>query len=383
MTADATRLGRHEDPMRRGSNAIHGEVVSSDHGVGKSLAEAERIIHQDGLAMARGEATHDRMMRVLELARVAFRARRAALVLDGDASFLESVDGRDVTTRGVVPLSIALGLGTARFVIEREAADSCFCAEERAALCVVAQRLALLAVQCKDSGASGPAQRFEALGRLAGGVAHDFANALLAIRGCVEFFAAEAPASSPTQPLAARAIQSIDFAGAITRQLLDFSRGGTRAERITLDDAIRRIDQLLHTLLGDGRRLVLALSDDTPLVCAVPAALGQVVLNLVANARDALPAGGTVEITTGVALVGEQRFAVLRVSDDGLGIAASELPHVFEPLFTTKPAGTGLGLATVRSVITALGGSIEVDSAPGAGATFTIRIPAAEVAATP
>ncbi|MBI5851016.1 MAG: hypothetical protein HZB39_08300 [Planctomycetes bacterium] len=369
--------------MRRGSNAIHGEVVSSDHAVGLALAEAERIVHQDALAMARGEAAHDRMLRVLELAKVAFHARRAALVLDGDTPFLETIDGRDATTRGVVPWNIALGLGTARFVIEREATDARFCAEERAALGVVAQRLALLALQCKADGAPGTAQRFEALGRLAGGVAHGFANALTAIRGCVEFFASEAEATSPTRPLAVRALQSIDFAGAITRQLLDFSRGGTRAERITLDAAIRRIDQLLHTLLGAGRRLVLVLSDDTPAVCAVPAALGQVVLNLVANARDALPEGGTVEITTGVALVGERRFAVLRVRDDGLGIAASELPRVFEPLFTTKPAGTGLGLATVRSVITALGGSIEVDSAPGAGATFTIRIPAADGAATP
>ncbi|MFO1051039.1 MAG: ATP-binding protein [Planctomycetota bacterium] len=219
------------------------------------------------------------------------------------------------------------------------------------------------------------AQRFEALGRLAGGVAHDFNNALLAISGYVQILLGEAPAGSVAQSIATSALDSIGFATDLARQLLEFSRGDSQPETIALDQAVARFDRLLRCLLGDRRKLVLQFASDTPSIRAVPSSIGQVLLNLVANARDAMPEGGTVEIAT----AREGDHAVLSVRDDGEGMSSQVQARVFEPLFTTKPKGqgTGLGLATVRAIVDALGGRVEVESAPGRGTVFTLRLPSA------
>lgn len=219
-------------------------------------------------------------------------------------------------------------------------------------------------------------QRMQALGRLTTGVAHDFNNALTAILGGVQLVADGLPSQSDLQGTATRTLDAIEFAADLARQLLDFGRGDPRDLReVGLDDVIERFAHLLRTLLGDRRRLELRLGAGSARVRAAPTRLAQVVLNLVSNARDALPDEGVVTIET--AELGER--IVLRVTDDGVGIHPDVIVRIFEPLFTTKAVGQGcgLGLATVRHVVDELGGSIAVESEPGRGTTFELRFPRA------
>lgn len=388
MNTDATRFERRDDTMRRGSKPIHADVASSERGESPcshaAETKGERLVELDAVAWSQGEAPRSRIESLLARCLESFAAQFASLELDGEES-LWAGDAELGHGRGA--LALPLGLGPkARLVIARRDADAKpFDAGDRAALAVVAQRLAVLTGQLHNERLLGAAQRFEALGRLTSGVAHDFNNALTAIRGYVQLVDVEMPAGSPARALAAPAQQSIDFAAALTRQLLDFTCGAEATGPIRLNDAIRSVDRLLRTLLGDRRKLVLALAPSSPIVRASGTALGQIVLNLVANARDALADGGTVTIRSGAVRSAGRHDAELVVSDDGCGIAPQHLPHLFEPLFTTKPLGqgTGLGLATVRSIVTGLGGSIAVTSDAGRGATFTIRIPAADSAANP
>jgi signal transduction histidine kinase len=242
----------------------------------------------------------------------------------------------------------------------------------------LADRLALLLAGDRGLGPETArlheAQRLQALGRLTTGVAHDFNNALTAILGGVQLVADGLAEDSDLQATSARTLDAIGFAADLARQLLDFGRGDVEVRaQVRLDDSIRRIQQLLRTLLGDARRLCLDLRSAPAAVCAAPTRLSQVVLNLVANARDALPQGGQVTISTS----SNGAEVLLRVADDGVGIPPEIVSRIFEPLFTTKPLGQGcgLGLATVHHVIDELGGSIAVDTAPGRGTAFEIRLP--------
>jgi PAS domain S-box-containing protein len=233
------------------------------------------------------------------------------------------------------------------------------------------------------------AQKMEAVGRLAGGVAHDFNNVLTAIFGYADLlldgFAAEDPRRGDVEEIKRAANRAAD----LTRQLLAFSRKQVmQPRRLNLNEVIQNIQKLLAKLLGDDVELRV---ESDPLlgdVKADPGQLEQVLMNLAANARDAMPEGGTVSIATAnqdlgadeaASLVGlvPGAFVTLTVSDTGHGIPEHVRAHIFEPFFTTKAQGkgTGLGLATVYGIVKQSGGWIYLDEAPGAGASFRIYLP--------
>ena len=216
-------------------------------------------------------------------------------------------------------------------------------------------------------------QKMDAIGRLAGGVAHDFNNLLLAINGYAEFLI-----SSLTDPSHKHYAEEIHSAGeraaALTHQLLAFSRRQVLESRVLdLNDCVREIEAMLRRLIGAGVRVELELEPNLRLVEADSSQLGQVLLNLAVNARDAMEGRGTLKIATR----NDGDAVVLEVADDGAGMDDDTRARLFEPFFTTKDVGhgTGLGLSTVYGIVAQSGGSIDVRSEPGDGATFTVRLP--------
>ena len=235
-------------------------------------------------------------------------------------------------------------------------------------------------------------QKMEAIGHLAGGVAHDFNNMLAAI-----MMQAELTETVENLPQAAReGLREIRLASEraanLTRQLLAFSRRQVmQTRRVNLNEIVISLAKMLQRILGKDVRLQLNLHPSVLPTRADPGMLDQVLLNLVINARDAMPDGGLLTIETGEKTFTEEearavpettpgRCVFLRVTDTGSGIAPENLSHIFEPFFTTKEPGkgTGLGLATVFGIIKQHGGSIVVESEPGRGATFQIFLPATE-----
>ena len=232
-------------------------------------------------------------------------------------------------------------------------------------------------------------QKMEAIGHLAGGVAHDFNNLLTAISGYADLLAASIDASDERSADVKQILDAADRAARLTRQLLAFSRRQVlRAEVLDLNAVVRGIDALLRPLIGDTITLTLALDPQLGRVRADPSQLEQVIMNLVANARDAMPSGGRLRIESanveldGTYVAGHMDsqpgpHVMLSVSDTGIGMDAATLAHVFEPFFTTKEPGkgTGLGLATTYGIVKQSGGNIWVYSEPGAGTTFKIYLP--------
>ncbi len=232
------------------------------------------------------------------------------------------------------------------------------------------------------------AQRMEAVAQLAAGVAHDINN-LLAVLAIHRTQIAERLGQDPEFSSSLNAMDNAtDQAVALSRSLLDLSRrpDASRMTTIDLAHALREAVRLYRGLIPAGTRLVLVeLSGPAPLVRGDPARLQQVILNLLVNARDALPiGGGRIEIglrRTGLA--GNETELFIR--DAGKGIDPKDLPHIFEPLYTTKPRGegTGLGLSVVHSIVEEMGGAIEVQSVVGRGTEFAIRFPMVGAAAEP
>ncbi len=240
-------------------------------------------------------------------------------------------------------------------------------------------------------------QRLEAVGRLAGGVAHDFNNLLTAITGFAEL-ARDRAAELPPEAAAAVAedlrqvVATADRGAALTQQLLAFSRRAPAApRRVELPAAIRELEPMLRRLAGEGIDIATDLSPGTPAVYFDPNRLTQVLLNLVVNARDAMPGGGTVTVRAyALDARAPQRapdaprgtWACLEVRDHGVGMSPAVRQRIFEPYFTTKEfgRGTGLGLAVVYGAVESAGGSITVETAEGVGTTFRIYLPPLEAA---
>ncbi|HEX5827992.1 MAG TPA: ATP-binding protein [Candidatus Limnocylindrales bacterium] len=248
------------------------------------------------------------------------------------------------------------------------------------------------------------AQKLESIGRLAGGIAHDFNNMLFAIRGYAEMLQEDlAPEARATfdPDLAARNADAImeaaDRAANLTSQLLAFSRRGAVQPRVLdVNDSIRTIEPMLRRLIGEAVDLRLRLLPDGVRVRIDGGQLDQILMNLVVNARDAMPGGGRITVETGTAVFDEAyavehfavspgEFVLLAVSDTGVGMDHETRQHVFEPFFTTKELGrgTGLGLATIYGIVQQAGGHIWLYSEPGRGSTFKLYLPRVDGAGTP
>ena len=246
------------------------------------------------------------------------------------------------------------------------------------------------------------AQKMEAIGQLAGGVAHDFNNILTAVIGYSDLLLARLPSSDTNRHAVQEIRKGADRAAGLTRQLLAFGRRATTQPRL-LDpnEAIRDLESMLRRLVGEDVQFEITLSHSLGRVRIDPTHFEQIIVNLAVNARDALPGGGTIRIRTEAVDRAESplegipagRYARLVFSDDGVGISPEVRDHIFEPFFTTKEAGrgTGLGLATVYGIVRQHHGSIDVSSEPGKGTSFEILLPEMEggdspeelIAATP
>ena len=233
------------------------------------------------------------------------------------------------------------------------------------------------------------AQRMEAIGRLAGGVAHDFNNVLTVVTAHAGFVAEELRAGDPMRADAEAILDAARHASGLTRQLLAFSRRQPMQPRI-LDPnrVLRSMASMFRRLLGEDVALEVRLTDDIVPVEVDESQIEQVILNLVVNARDAMPTGGRLVVETGVREVAGSavatlgvpaagRYVQLSVSDTGVGMDEATRTRIFEPFFTTKEPGkgTGLGLATAYGVVTQSGGAISVDSHPGQGTRFDVLLP--------
>jgi two-component system, cell cycle sensor histidine kinase and response regulator CckA len=247
-------------------------------------------------------------------------------------------------------------------------------------------------------------QRMDSLGQLAGGVAHDFNNLLTVILSYATFVShrlAEAAESDVdgswdgARADIAHIQQAVERSAALTHQLLTFaSREAIRPVALDLNEVIANVEELLRRAIGEHIELATSPADGLWPVLADAGKLEQVLVNLAVNARDAMPGGGTLTISTGnIATAAnsagadpkthQERHVRLQVSDTGTGMTADVIERVFEPFFTTKAAsrGTGLGLATVYGILTQADASIQISSQPGMGTTFTIMLPVTDEAA--
>jgi len=234
------------------------------------------------------------------------------------------------------------------------------------------------------------AQKMEAVGRLAGGVAHDFNNVLTAIFGYTDLLLDQVDEGDPRRPDMEEIRRAAERAAALTRQLLAFSRKQVMQPRlIDLNEVIGGMRQLLERLVGMDVRLEITGDRQLDTVRADPGQVEQVLMNLAANARDAMPDGGHVHVSTRNEQVKERtearpglgpgHYVVIEVVDNGTGMAAEVRERVFEPFYTTKELGkgTGLGLATVYGIVKQMGGGIYLESEPGQGTTFAVYLPRA------
>jgi PAS domain S-box-containing protein len=233
------------------------------------------------------------------------------------------------------------------------------------------------------------AQRMESVGRLAGGVAHDFNNMLNVILGRAELALVEMEEDHPLRESISEIQNAARHSADLTRQLLAFARRQTVAPRvIDLNETLESLLSMLGRLIGEGIELAWKPGDGIEPVCIDPGQVDQLMTNLVVNARDAIEGVGRIVIETGLEEIDDSfedgyadllpgRYAVLTVSDDGCGMDDETMEHIFEPFFTSKESGegTGLGLATVYGIVRQNGGFINVYSEPGSGSTFRIYLP--------
>jgi PAS domain S-box-containing protein len=233
-------------------------------------------------------------------------------------------------------------------------------------------------------------QKLEAVGRLAGGMAHDFNNILVVIKLSTELILDQTTPDSPfTKPLL-QISSAADRAAALTRQMLAFGRQQMMQPRIiSLNTVVSETTQMLRRVIGEDVQLVTSLADNLENSRLDPDQLNQVILNLAVNARDAMPNGGILHLETSTVELDEAytkdhppvqpgRYVMLAVSDTGTGIDKSILPRIFDPFFTTKEIGkgTGLGLSIVYGIVKQSGGYVWVYSEPGHGTTFKLYFPA-------
>ena len=219
------------------------------------------------------------------------------------------------------------------------------------------------------------AQKIEAIGQLASGIAHDFNNVLSVILSFASLTAEQLPEGSPIREDVDEIAHAAQRGSLLTQQLLAFGRHQEpQVSELDVNATILQLAKMMRRTMQNSIELVTDLAPDAGAVLADPSQFEQVVLNLVLNARDAMPSGGRLAIRTARA---SSREVTLLVSDTGVGMSDDTKERLFEPFFTTKPAGqgTGLGLANVAGIVRDTGGKIAVESAPGRGTTFTVHLP--------
>jgi CheY-like chemotaxis protein len=235
----------------------------------------------------------------------------------------------------------------------------------------------------------------EAVGRLAGGIAHDFNNLLMVIRGYAEIVLQEDDSSPAVRKSVETIVRTTESAASLTRQLLSFSRKHVFSQEVLdLNSLVNRMSEMLLGVLRDEMEFVVKLDPDAGCVSADPGQIEQVIMNLVVNARDAMPQGGTLTVETARVNSGSVRashfstsasastvpagdYVMLSVADTGIGMDADTQSRIFEPFFSTKnkDEGTGLGLSVVYNIVRASGGHVRVSSEVGRGATLQIYFP--------
>lgn len=234
------------------------------------------------------------------------------------------------------------------------------------------------------------AQKMDAIGRLAGGVAHDFNNLLTIITSYSELALDAIPENSPLEAKIHEILLAARRAAELTRQLLAFSRKQPQALRVVeINPVVASISKMLPRLIGEDISFTFIPGQNIGRVRVDPIQIEQVLMNLAANARDAMPGGGHLRVETSDVRLDEHyiqskpaaippgHYALITVSDDGAGIPREDLPHIFEPFYTTKPSGqgTGLGLATVYGIVKQNHGYIWVYSEPASGTVFKVYLP--------
>jgi len=238
------------------------------------------------------------------------------------------------------------------------------------------------------------AQKMEAVGRLAGGVAHDFNNLLMAIMGYSELIRTNLVKDDPLYKYSEDILKATERAASLTQQLLAFSRQQVMQPQVlNLNRVVGELEKMLRRLIGEHIEIEIVSGPDLGMVKADPGQIGQIIMNLAVNARDAMPTGGRLILATEnieftathncrFENIPPGRYVRLTVTDTGSGMDAETLAHIFEPFFTTKEVGkgTGLGLPMVYGIVKQNGGCVDVESQPGQGASFKIFLPRLETA---
>jgi signal transduction histidine kinase/CheY-like chemotaxis protein len=239
------------------------------------------------------------------------------------------------------------------------------------------------------------AQKMEAIGRLAGGVAHDFNNLLMAIMGYGELIRSSLIQDDPLYKYSEDILKATERAASLTQQLLAFSRRQViKPQVLNLNRVVSDLEKMLRRLIGEHIDLDIAAGADLGAVQADAGQMGHIIMNLAVNARDAMPTGGRLILSTAnidfatshhcrYGNIPPGRYVRLAARDTGSGMDAETLEHIFEPFFTTKEVGkgTGLGLSMVYGMVQQNGGCVEVESRPGQGTTFTLYLPRLEATA--